>query len=98
MHGAYTQLLLAFAEEPEASSWHYAAWVAIDLRLLIFIVLISALTAIGICAFFVRYRSRIELAAAFLLAFVASFFVLVLIFNQIAHYPVFVIESMFPFP
>ena len=80
------------------TQWHYAAWVALDLRLLLFLVLIAALGGMGIAAMFVKHDRVTEHAATFLLAFVALLIVLIIIFNAIAHYPVFVIESFFPFP
>ncbi|MGM0574427.1 MAG: hypothetical protein ACQEXJ_01660 [Myxococcota bacterium] len=81
-----------------ADGWRYAAWVAVDLRLLLFLVLVSALGATGTCILFVRRRHPLHLAAAFIVSFVALFAALVLIFNGIAHYPVFVVERFFPFP
>src|SRR5690606_38872494 len=89
-------LLLLASAEPEG--WHYAAWVAIDVRLLVLVLLVSLLTAAGICALAVRTTRKVELAAAFLLCFSATFVVSLLIFNEIAHYPVFVVESLFAFP
>lgn len=78
--------------------WRYAAWVALDLRLLLFLVLISALGALAICAIVLRERRWAEIAAVFALGFLGLFVGLVLVFNAIANYPVFVVESFFPFP
>lgn len=82
----------------ESSGWHYAAWVAIDLRLLIFVVLIAALTAAGIAAMVVKTRSKRDFLAIFTIAFALTFAVALLVFNEIAHHPVFVVEAFFPFP
>ncbi len=82
----------------QTTTWQYAAWVAIDVRLLVLVVLVSMLTAAGVCALAVRTRRWVELAAAFLLCFSATFIVSVLVFNELAQYPVFVVESLFPFP
>ena len=60
--------------------------------------LIAALAAGGLCALFVRGRKLVEYAAAFIVSFVLTFVVCLLVFNELAHYPVFVVESMFPFP
>lgn len=81
-----------------ATGWRYAAWVAVDLRLLLFLVLVSLLGATGVCILFVRRRHPLHLTAAFTLSFLVLLAALVAIFNTIAHYPVFVIERFFPFP
>ncbi len=93
-----TPLVLLAAPESARNLWHYAAWVALDLRLLLFIALISLLTAAGVSALFARGRKRIEVAALFIVSFTISLTLCVVVFNAIAHYPVFVIESFFPFP
>jgi len=79
-------------------SWHYAAWVSLDLRLLIFVLLISALTAAGISAILVKSRRLRDHVAVFIVAFALTFAVALLVFNEIAHHPVFVVEALFPFP
>ncbi len=78
--------------------WHYAAWVALDVRLLCFLVLIATLGALGITAMFLRHDRLSEHVATFIVTFTALFIVLVVIFNAVAHYPVFVVERFFPFP
>lgn len=90
--------IIGAAAEGSQNLWHYAAWVALDLRLLLFIGLISLLTAAGISALFARGRSHIEVAALFIVSFTVSLTLCVVVFNAIAHYPVFVVESFFPFP
>lgn len=79
-------------------SWHYAAWVAVDLRLLIFVIVIAALAAVGVCALFVRGRRVIEYAATFIVSFTLAALICLLLFNEVADYPVFVVESVFQFP
>ena len=78
--------------------WQYAAWVAVDLRLLFFLVFISVLSAMGICLILVRQRDLLRLSATFVVAFTVSLALLITVFNVIAHYPVFQIQSFFPFP
>ncbi len=81
-----------------AAGWTYAAWVAVDLRLLLFLALIALLGATGVCILFVRRRRPLDVASAFFLGFIGIFATLLVIFNSIAHYPVFRVESFFPFP
>jgi len=81
-----------------SSGWRYAAWVAVDLRLLIFVMLVSALTAAGVAALVVRGRRAWDYASVFVVAFALTLGLSLAIFNGIAQYPVFVIESFFPFP
>lgn len=80
------------------SGWHYAAWVSVDLRLLVFVILIAALAAAGVSAILVRGRHVRDHLAVFVLAFAGIFALALLVFNEIAHYPVFVVEAFFPFP
>ena len=79
-------------------SWHYAAWVSLDLRLLIFVVLIAALTAAGFAAIVVRTRKLKDYLSIGVIAFAVAFAICLLVFNEIAHHPVFVVEAVFPFP
>ncbi len=78
--------------------WQYAAWVALDLRLLLFLALISALGSIGVCIILVRRQRWVDMTAAFIVTFTVTLTLLIVVFNGIAHYPVFVVESFFPFP
>ena len=80
------------------TNWHYGAWVALDLRLLIFVVLISILAAVGITLLSAKRRNWVEYAALAIVSFTGTFLVFVLILNAIADYPVFAIRSFFPFP
>ena len=86
------------AQVVEGSGWRYAAWVALDLRLLLFLILISSLGAVGICIILVRRRRWLDLIAGYLVSFLSLLVLLIIVFNNIAHYPVFVVESFFPFP
>ena len=90
--------MTAFSLVASGNGWQYAAWVAIDLRLFIFVLLISLLTAVGITLVVVKRRKWTDYAAMFIVSFVSAMLVFLLIFNLIASYPVFVIESVFPFP
>ncbi len=83
---------------PLAEGWHYAAWVAIDVRLLLFLALIALLSSVGFCLLFIRRRDPMVTTASFIVAFTIVFGLLVLIFNSIAHYPVFSVQSFFAFP
>ncbi len=91
--------LIAAALLAEADhSWHYAAWVSVDVRLLVFVILIAALTAAGVSAIIVKSRHLRDYLAIFVIAFALAFAVALLVFNEIAHHPVFVVEAFFPFP
>ncbi len=80
------------------NSHHYAAWLVFDLRLLVFVILISLFLTLGIVALFFRGRRWHEYATAFVSIFVLVLLICVLIFNKIAGYPVFLIEDVFVFP
>ena len=91
-------VLLAAAEPALDHTWHYAGWVSVDLRLLLFLMMLSVVGSLGITAIVARDRSRAEIGATWLLFFVALLTLLVLLFNHIAAYPVFAVEAFFPFP
>ncbi|MDP6945091.1 MAG: hypothetical protein QF464_13160 [Myxococcota bacterium] len=78
--------------------WQYAAWIALDLRLLLFLMFISLLASFGVCLIMTTRRDWLRLAAMFLVSYVAILSLLITIFNVVAHYPVFKVESFFPFP
>ena len=80
------------------AGWRYAAWVVVDFRLLVFVLLVSGLAGAGLTALLVKKRMWQLYAATFLLTFIAIFVFLTVVFNAIADYPVFAIRSMFPFP
>src|SRR5690606_37540620 len=68
---AMTALTLALGASD--SGWHYAAWVSVDLRLLVFVILIAALAAAGVSAILVRGRHVRDHLAVFVLAFAGIF-------------------------
>ena len=80
------------------TEWHYGAWVAIDLRLLIFVVLISILASVGITLLSAKRRNWVEYSALAIVSFTGTFVAFILILNSLADYPVFAIRSFFPFP
>lgn len=89
--------LRLFLAEADAG-WHYAAWVSVDLRLFVFVVLIAALIGAGVAAILVKSRRARDYLSVFVLGFVATLALLLLVFNEIAQHPVFVVEAFFPFP
>ena len=89
-----TPLLL----EADGETWRYAAWVAIDFRLVLFAGLLAALTAAGVAALLVKSRRLSDYLAVWLLGFTSVFAMTVLLMNEVAQHPVFVVESLFPFP
>ena len=90
--------LLASASPALDHSWHYAGWISVDLRLLLFLVMLSGIGSLGLTAVLARDRSGVEVAATWLLGFLGLLGLLILLFNQIAAYPVFAVEAFFPFP
>jgi hypothetical protein len=91
-------LLLQAAEEGVEEGWHYAAWIAFDGRLLLLVVGLAALCALGITSLFARGRRWTEVAGIYLVCLVAGVVFFIWIFNEVAAYPVFVVESVFRFP
>lgn len=81
-----------------ASSWHYGAWVAIDVRLFVFVMLVSVLAATGITLWVAKRRHWIEVSATFIVSFTLTFVAFLSLLNGLSDYPVFAIRSMFPFP
>jgi len=90
--------MTSFLQVATGNGWQYAAWLSIDLRLLIFVLLISLLTAAGVTVLLVKRRRWTDYAAMFIVSFSAAMVLFLLIFNAIASYPVFVVESVFTFP
>lgn len=84
--------------EQAADNWHYAAWIAIDLRLVIFATLLAGLTSAGFSALLVRSARLRDYLSVWLLLFVALFAVTVFFMNEVARHPVFVVEALFNFP
>lgn len=81
-----------------SEGWRYAGWIALDLRLLIFVGVVAALIAVGTSALFVRSGRWRDHLSVFFLAFLTALVVLTLIFNGLASHPVLVVERLFPFP
>jgi len=82
----------------ESEGWHYAAWISIDVRLVLFATLLAALTAAGVASLLVRSSRFRDYLSVGLLTFVALFAVTVFFMNEVAKHPVFVVEALFPFP
>jgi hypothetical protein len=80
------------------SDYHYAAWVVLDLRLLVFVLLISGFVTLGLVVLFFRGRRWHEWVTASISIFFVMTVLAVFIFNRVAAYPVFLIEDIFPFP
>jgi hypothetical protein len=78
--------------------WRYAAWVALDLRLLLFVFLIAALAAAGVSALIVKSGRRRDFASVFVLSLALTLPLTMFLFNEVAQHPVFVVEAFFPFP
>ncbi len=76
----------------------YAGWFVADLRLLLFISLISFFLTTSVVTLFVRHRRWHEYVTITAALFLLSFLVLMGVFNLVADYPVFRVESFFPFP
>jgi hypothetical protein len=93
-----TRVGMMLGDATASDGWRYAGWVAVDVRLLLFVAAISVLIAIGASALWIRSGRWFEFVAAFLLVLCVSFAGLVAIFNSIASYPVIVVERFFPFP
>lgn len=76
----------------------YAGWIVLDLRLLVFVILISLFLTVSVITLFVRGRRWHEYVTIFLAVYAIAFVLILLIFNLIARYPVLRVEALFPFP
>ena len=76
----------------------YAGWFVIDMRLLLFAIAVSLLVTLGTVSMLSRGRDRNELLKIGTLFFLASVVFNVVVLNLVLDYPVFRIESFFPFP
>ncbi len=81
-----------------APTWHYAAWVALDLRLLLFSVLFAGLVSAALTATLVKSERRLDYLAAWVVIFFAMLVATVAVMNLVSAHPVFTVESFFPFP
>jgi len=79
-------------------SWHYAGWIVLDLRLLIFLVALAFVGSIGVCLVVVKPWRWVVAVATFIVSSTALLTALIVLFNGIAGYPVFVVERFFSFP
>lgn len=76
----------------------YAGWIVFDLRLLIFVLLLSLFLTVSTITLFVRGKRWHEYATLFVALYTSAFVLILVVFNWIARYPVFRIEALFPFP
>ena len=76
----------------------YAGWFVIDMRLLLFAIAVSLFVTLGTVSILSRGRDRNELLKIGTLFFLASVVFNVIVLNFVLDYPVFRIESFFPFP
>ena len=76
----------------------YAGWFVVDARLLGFILLFSLFLTVGTLAIFARDKTRKQLVSIGAGLYAVTVIVTVLLLNGILRYPVFRIESFFPFP
>ena len=83
---------------PSTETWHYAAWVALDLRLLLLTLVVSLLATAGVGALYIGRKRPTEVMAISVLFFLLFFAGCVVVLNHVFHYPAFVIESIFTFP
>jgi hypothetical protein len=95
---AGTVLATAEVAPDTTAAWHYAAWVSLDLRLLLFSVLFAGLAAAGLTAIFLKSERRLDYIASWLIAFVVLLVATVAVMNLVSAHPIFVVESFFPFP
>lgn len=80
------------------TSWHYAAWVSIDLRMLAFSCILAALLAAVVTSLVLRSERRLDYLALWLLVFLGMLALTLTAMNLLSAHPVFVVESFFPFP
>ena len=76
----------------------YAGWFVLDLRLLIFVLILSALVSIGTASLLSRDRSRRYFIRAGWVLFGLSLFLNIFMLSVFFDYPVFRIESFFSIP
>ncbi len=75
----------------------YAGWFVLDLRLLVFVLLVGLLLTAGTLAIAFRKRPWPEIVSAGFSLFLLIAGGLIALLNGVVHYPVFRIESVFPF-
>lgn len=82
----------------EPNPYHYAAWVVLDLRLLLFVVLISLFLTSGLLAVLYRGRRWQDYVTTGAATYILVLTTLIVVFNLVARYPIFRVESFFQFP
>ena len=90
--------MIATAATAIDHSWRYAGWVVLDLRLLLFLVALACVGSVGVCLVLVKPWRWVVAVATFIVSMAVLLTGLVILFNGIAGYPVFVIERFFTFP
>ena len=82
----------------DSHPYHYAAWVVLDLRLLIFVVMIALFMTSGLLAIVFRGRRWHEYVSMGVTVYLGLLSLLIVVFNVVASYPIFRIEAFFRFP
>lgn len=82
----------------EPHPYHYAAWVVLDLRLLIFVLLIGLFLTSGLLAVLYRGRRWQDYVSMGTGVYILVLTTLIIVFNLVARYPIFRVESFFQFP
>mgnify|MGYP006224182427 CR=1 FL=1 len=75
----------------------YAGWFVLDLRLLVFVLLVGLLLTAGTLAIGFRKRQWAEIVSAGFSLFIMIVAGLIALLNGVLYYPVFRVESFFPF-
>ena len=76
----------------------YGAFIAIDLRLLLYVALLSLVASFGIVIAIKKLSDKKKMLLWFSAIFIAVFFISLFIFNHIVGYPVFMVRSIFELP
>jgi hypothetical protein len=75
----------------------YAGWFVLDLRLLVFVLLVGILLTAGTLAIGFRKRQWAEIVSAGFSLYIMIVAGLIVLLNVVFYYPVFRVESFFPF-
>ena len=79
-------------------AYGYAGWFVLDVRLLLFVVFLSAFFSLGTASLLSRDKSRSVFFRTGWVLFGLSLVINILMLNVVFDYPVFRIESFFPIP
>jgi hypothetical protein len=82
----------------ESHPYHYAAWIVLDARLLVFVLMIALFMTTGLLAIVYRGRRWHDYVSVGVAVYIGILSLLVLVFNTVAKYPIFRVESFFQFP